>query len=255
MKKFSLEDNGIETFKIDKKIKKLISFEIKKNISLKLNIKLNSSFLQISKKINSLKDQDFSKLFGVVSYRYLPLNVTKQINLYLKRYKFNRNFKKISLHQLSKTDVFTNPSLKINQYCVYYRIVRKNKNDVSYPHRDSDFWKIHKHKKNLIPKTPFKYKKRLKVWFPIYGCDKKNSLRFFDGSHLENIKSNFKDVKGFKKPLIDENYLFKNKKRIVMPIKNFLSDAVLFHDDCVHFAPKNSSKNLRVSCEFTAIIS
>ena len=255
MKNFSLEENGIEIFKIDKKIKRLVSLEIKRNISSKLNTKSNSTFYQISKKINSLNDIDFSKLFGVVSYRYLPSNVTKKINLYLKRYKFNRDFIKISLHQLSKMDIATNPSLKINQYCVYYRIVRKNKNDTSYPHRDSDFWKIHKYNKNLIPKTPFKYKKRLKVWFPIYGCDKKNSLRFFDGSHLENIKSNFKNVKGFKKPSIDKKFFSKNKKKIVMPITNFLSDAVLFHDECVHFAPKNTSKNLRISCEFTAIIS
>lgn len=254
MRNFSLEKNGVEIFKIDKKIKNLVSSEIQTNISLKLNIKLNSTFYKISKKIDSLNDSDFSKLFGVVSYRYLSVNSTKKINLYLKKYKFDKSFKKISLHQLSKMDIATNPSLKINQYCAYYRIVRKNKNDTSYPHRDSDFWKIHKYNKNLIPKVPFKYKKRLKVWFPIYGCDKKNSLHFFDGSHLKNIKSNFKNVKGFIKPSIDKNFL-KNKKKILMPIKNFHLDAVLFDDDCVHFAPKNSSTNLRISCEFTAITS
>lgn len=40
-----------------------------------------------------------------------------------------------------------------------------------------------------------------------------------------------------------------------MPINNFYLDAVLFDDDCVHFAPKNISADLRISCEFTAITS
>jgi len=255
MRNFSLEKNGIEVFKIDKKIKKLVSSEIQKNISSKLKIKLNSTFYKISKKINALDDLDFSNLFGMVSYRYLPSKVTRKINLYLKKYRFNRNFKNISLHQLSKMDISTNPILKINEYCVYYRVVRKNKSDVSHPHRDRDFWKLHKYNKNLIPKIPFEYKKRLKVWLPIYGCDKKNSLRFFNGSQLQNIKSYVKTVNGIKKPVIDKNFILKNKKKIVMPINNFYLDAVLFDDDCVHFAPKNISADLRISCEFTAITS
>ena len=39
-----------------------------------------------------------------------------------------------------------------------------------------------------------------------------------------------------------------------MPIQKFNKDAVLFHDDCVHFAPTNRTSNLRISCEFTAMI-
>ena len=38
-----------------------------------------------------------------------------------------------------------------------------------------------------------------------------------------------------------------------MPFKNFNSDVVMFDDECVHFAPTNTSSNLRISCEFTAI--
>ena len=61
-------------------------------------------------------------------------------------------------------------------------------------------------------------------------------------------------VKGFKKPIIDKKFLIKNKKNIIMPIQNFNKNAVLFHDDCVHFAPVNKVSNLRISCEFTAMI-
>jgi len=254
MKKLSLDKNGVEIFNINQQVKKLVANEIRKNISIKLNLNPNSSFNLISKKLERVSDSDFSRHFGVVSYRYLSSNVTKKINIYLKKFKFNRDIKKISLHKLSKSDVLSNKNLKIDQYCVYYRIVRKNKGDTSYPHRDSDFWKAHKFNKNLIPKINFKYTRRLKVWFPIFGCNKQNSLHFFKNSHLQNIESEFRIVKGFKKPAIKNNFFIKNKKNIIMPIKNFNRNAVLFDDNCVHFAPTNTTSNLRISCEFTAMI-
>ena len=61
-------------------------------------------------------------------------------------------------------------------------------------------------------------------------------------------------IKGLKKPIIDKNFSIKNKKNIIMPIKNLNRDAILFHDNCVHFAPVNSTSDLRISCEFTAMI-
>ena len=254
MKKFNLEKNGIEIFNINSEIKNLITKAIKKNISSKLNLNSNSSFNKISKRISELDNMEISKQFGIVSYRILSSSVTKKINLYLKKFKLNRNIKKISLHKLSKSHLLTNKNLKINQYCVYYRIVRKNKNDVPFPHRDSDFWEAHKFDKNLIPKITFKYTERLKVWFPIFGCNKQNSLNFFNNSHLQKIKVKFKTIKGFKKPIIDKSFINKNKKNIVMPIQNFNKNGVIFHDDCVHFAPINTTTNLRISCELTAMI-
>ncbi len=254
MEKLSLDKNGVEIFNINQRVKKLVANEIRKNISIKLNLNPRSSFDLISKKLETIDDSDFSRHFGVVSYRYLSSNVTKKINVYLKKFKFNRDIKKISLHKLSKSDILSNKNLKIDQYCVYYRIVRKNKGDTSFPHRDSDFWKAHKFNKNLIPKITFKYTRRLKVWFPIFGCNKQNSLHFFKNSHLQNIKSEFKIVKGFKKPAIKKKFFTKNKNNIIMPIKNFDRNAVLFDDNCVHFAPTNTTSNLRISCEFTAMI-
>ena len=87
MKKFNLEKNGIEIFNINPEIKKLVSKNIQKNISRKLNLNSNSSFNKISKKISELDDMEFSNLFGIVSYRYLPKSITKKINLYLKKFK------------------------------------------------------------------------------------------------------------------------------------------------------------------------
>ena len=116
MEKLNLEKNGIEIFKIDKKIKNLVTSDIRKNISKKLNLNLQSSFGVISNKLGRLNESEFTNLFGVVSYRYLNSSVTKKINVYLKKFKFNKNIKKISLHKLSKSDLLTNKKLKINQY-------------------------------------------------------------------------------------------------------------------------------------------
>ena len=68
MKKLNLDENGIEIFNIDLKIKNLVSNCIRKNILTKLNLNSNSSFNKISKKICGLEDAEFSKIFGVVSY-------------------------------------------------------------------------------------------------------------------------------------------------------------------------------------------
>ena len=44
-----------------------------------------------------------------------------------------------------------------------------------------------------------------------------------------------------------------NKKNIVKPFKT-LFGVVIFDDECVYFAPTNTSSNLRISCEFTAMV-
>lgn len=250
---YSLNENGFEVFSLNKSIKTAVSNEIRRNIAKKLNIKLNSSYNLISKSINSISDKQFKELFGFVSLRYLSEEITKKINNFLKTNKLNRNFKKISLHYLSKSDLIHNNNLKINQYCVYYRVVRKEKKDVSFPHRDSDFWKAHRFDKNLVPRVPFKYQKRFKIWFPVYGCGKQNSLRFFNFSHKHKISTKYVFKNGFKKPKISKKYIDQNFKNIVSPINNYEKEAIIFDDNCVHFAPKNNSTKLRISCEFTIL--
>ena len=65
----------------------------------------------------------------------------------------------------------------------FFRVVRNNKNDVGFPHRDS-FWKLGK---LYARKTTFKYKERWKFWIPIFGVNKKNCLRVIKNSHLDKI--------------------------------------------------------------------
>ena len=72
-KKMNIEKNGIEIIKIEQKIKKIISDDIKKNISKKLNLHINSNFSKISNKINKIDDKTFNELFGNVAKRYLSI--------------------------------------------------------------------------------------------------------------------------------------------------------------------------------------
>ncbi len=254
MTRFNLEKNGIEIVKLNKNIKSLIFNDIKKNISEKLKLNKNKSFSEMAKYLNKLDNMKFNNLFGNVATRYLSYNVTKKINSYIDKFKLNRKFKRVFLHQMTPLDLKENKKLKKNNYCVYYRVVRKKRNDTLFIHRDCDFWKLHSKNKKLAPIIPGKYTKRIKIWLPIYGCNSQNSLKFFNYSHLHNINCKYKTIKGLKKPEIDKNYVKENKKNIVMPFKNFKSDVVMFDDECAHFAPTNTSTNIRISCEFTAMI-
>ena len=74
-KKMNIEKNGIEIIKIEQKIKKIISDDIKKNISKKLNLHINSNFSKISNKINKIDDKTFNELFGNVAKRYLSYKI------------------------------------------------------------------------------------------------------------------------------------------------------------------------------------
>ena len=127
MKKFNLDKNGIERVQLSKNIKNLILKEIKKNISEKLKLNKNISFIKISQCLNKLDDESFNNLFGNVATRYLSLSVTKKINSYINNFKLNRKFKRVFLHQMTPLDLKENKKLKKNNFCVYYRVVRKKK--------------------------------------------------------------------------------------------------------------------------------
>lgn len=252
--KYDIYKNGFEVIRIDNVIRNQIVECIKKDLCSKLQINKKTSFFKIQKNILNLSDEKYNKKFGVSCFRYLSFNVAKYVNRYIQKYKLGFKVKNAFLHYCSDNDLKLNNKLKKNQFCIIYRIVRKNKSDVSFVHRDSDFWKIHKSDKRVAPKIPYKFTKRIKVWLPVYGCDSQNSLNFYNKSHKHNIRSNFKKVKNYYKPEIDKSYISRYKKNIIMPLNNFKRDVIIFDDNCVHFAPKNLSTNLRISCEFTVMI-
>ena len=112
MAKLNLEKNGVEIIKINKSIRSIIINDIRKNIAEKLNLKKNSTFLEISKYLNNMNDLTFNSLFGNVATRYLSYRVTKKINDYIKDFKLDRKYRNVFLHQMTPLDLKENKNLK-----------------------------------------------------------------------------------------------------------------------------------------------
>jgi hypothetical protein len=252
----SLEEKGYTTIKVEKKI----LFELRKDILgslynkiLKKKILINKKnilhkYLEISRHVNKLDQDLFLENFGDVSLRYCSFRIGSIINAWVVNFaKKKLGFNEYSLPYPMKYQIKENNNIKKRQYCIYFRCVRSKKKDVGYIHRDVDFWKI---EKPLIPKKVKNYKKLYKIWIPVFGCTKKNSLTILEKS--QNYNFNIRYIKKkFMKPMIDntEANLFKK----VVPINDFYNEAVVFDYSTAHYAPINKSKNFRVSAEFTII--
>ena len=125
--------------------------------------------------------------------------------------------------------------------------MRFKKNDVAPAHRDSQFW--NGLKGDYAPKTQKKYNIRTKVWIPIYGCTKGNSLNFIPGSHNHKIELNYDHENNT--PSIKKDYMKQNIDSFICPFNNFYDKCVIFHDDVVHKGVQNNDTPIRISAEFT----
>jgi len=201
--------------------------------------------------IKKLPDKKFVSLFGDISDRFISDKTSRQFNLWIRK-KMPKilQSKRVSMHYLRKLELKKNPKLKVNQFNIYFRCVRRNKrSDVGFVHRDSDFWHVGEE-----PRMPFKYKERWKLWLPIFGCTKQNSIKLSKKSHLTvNTKVKYIKVRGKVKAIIHPNHIKQFKKHIIQPFTNINKQALLFHDKHVHFALTNKTSNLRISAECTII--
>jgi hypothetical protein len=250
----SLNKYGYKVLKTPKILASLISKGISKSIIYKFPKKNFKNLNEQFKFISNLSDREFKDKFGNNAYRILDSLTTNKINKWINsKIKDELKCKRISLNVVSKYDLKNNSSLKKKQFNAFFRIVRNNKNDVGFPHRDSAFWKLGK---LYAREAPFKYKYRWKFWIPIYGVNKKNCLRIIKKSHKDDIKIIFKKVKNSIKPSIPKFYMKKNYRNIIVPLRKFNgNEGILFHDDTIHFGPKNYSTNCRVSAEFNILTS
>jgi hypothetical protein len=252
-----LELNGCKIIKFPKILKKRIMNNIIEILNKKINFKNDykkiNDVLEISNLLKNISQKEFISMFGHVSNRYLSLELGKIINGWIKK-NLSKHLgdKKASLHFPTKIDLKKNKYLSKKQFCIYFRCVRPySKTDVGKLHRDVDFWNLLKeHEK---PLAPFKINNIYRIWIPLFGCNKKNSLKFYKKSHLDkSIKSKFFKKNGVVKPKINNNNL-KNKKFSGL-IRNFNNEAILFRDDIVHFAPMNKNKNfIRYSVECSVV--
>ena len=134
----------------------------------------------------------------------------------------------------------------------FFRIIRKNKSsDVGYPHTDYSYWQIAKTEKETPPFS--KCKKRVKVWIPLLGCDKKNSLSVFEKSH--KAKKNFKIIcESGVRPRPIALSLEKYNKVTPLWLKEKQSKGLLFDDKLVHAGQVNLTTDVRISAEFHIIM-
>ncbi len=244
-----LEENGYNKVIIPKYLINELKREILEDINHKFHPLKFKSFNLFGLFLKKLSNEIFIEKFGSNLSRILNAKTTKKINLWVeKNIPKKINSKKAALNIITSKEYRSNVNLKQNQFCAFYRVVRKNKKDVGHPHRDSSFWKLGNKRK-----TYFKHKIVWKLWIPISGVKRQNSLNMIHASHKDNIKMQVISRNGQKKPKISKEYILKNANRVIKPIKFDGSEGVLFHKDTVHFANINKSTDCRISIEFNIL--
>jgi|TARA_B110000027_G_C16119295_1_gene301885 hypothetical protein len=242
---FELKKKGFSAIKIDASLKR----DILENIKLKIKKLLKNKFKNNLNKINNIEDKVFIRNFGNVSQRFFEFKLANKFNEILKsQFKDNLNLD-VTMHNPTKSNKKFNKKLTKKDFSFYWRIVRVNKDDVGKPHNDEQFWKLLS-KKEL--KFNYKIKNKIKIWIPLYGVTKQNSLRVLNKKYYDKRKLTISKINGMKKPNIDQTWFDRNKKNFTQCTDG--KHAILFDYKTIHYAPKNNSKNIRISCEATIII-
>ena len=242
---YELKKKGFSAIKINNSLKDEILKSIKLNVKKLLKNKLKNDL----NRINTIEDKVFIKNFGNVSQRFFEFKLANKFNEILKS-QFKKNLDlDATMHNPSKNNLKFNKKLTKKDFSFYWRIVRVNKDDVGKPHNDEQFWKL-LNKKEL--KFNYKIKNKLKIWIPLYGVTKQNSLRVLDKKYYNKDKLTVSRVNGIKKPNIDQTWFDRNKKNFTQCTDG--KHAILFDYKTIHYAPKNNSKDIRISCEATIII-
>ena len=161
--------------------------------------------------------------------------------------------RRAGINYISAAEQRDNPALMETSYDVFWRCVRPGKPDVGQPHADFQFWEINRGTP-LDPKSAFDYDERWKIWLPLLGCDRTNSLEVLPGSHCEEVPTLSIETQYGNKPAIHLEWLAANDSRFVCPLLKFEHCCVLFHDKLVHRGPANRTANLRVSGELTILL-
>ena len=244
-----LKKNGNSKVNIPKFLYSEIKEDILKNINQKFPFQKLNSYQSLINFFRKLPDKTFKHNFGNNSSRILSDRCTSRINSWVQiNIPKKINAQKASINLISKSDYKNNKYLSKNQFSAFYRIVRKLKKDVGFPHKDSSFWNI-----GDVRKTTFNHKIVWKLWIPIFGVNKQNTLNMIYASHRDKIKISYIKKNGQLKPKISSKYINKNSSRIKKPIKNNGSEGILFHSDTVHFAEINKTSNCRISIEFNIL--
>ena len=242
---FELKKKGFSILNFDKNIKS----ELLKNIKSKINKLFKNKYKKDINKINQIDDKKFIDKFGNVSQRFFDFQTSKKFNELLK-YQFKKNLNlNATMHNPTKSNIKFNNKLTKKDYSFYWRIVRMDKNDVGKPHNDEQFW-------NLLDKKElnfsYKIKEKFKIWIPLHGVTKQNCLRVLNKKFFNKNKLNTIKINNIIKPNINEKWIKNKKNKFTKCFRD--KNAILFDYQTIHYAPKNKSKKIRISCEATIII-
>ena len=221
-----------------------------------------NSFEDLSIKINKLNEKDFSEIAKKIN-RFLSCEICLEIEKWIKKSKELKNilkYKKIRISNISPYENQQRNDLHHEHLDIFFRLVRQFKKDIGPPHYDELIWNQFKNTNAEVKLN--KNEERWKIWIPLEGVNKKNSLEFVRNSHLENVPW-YMDINRITQtslaigevgsPAIDEKWLSDNEKNFKPEVWE-IGDAVLFHDKLVHRGPINHSSKLRTSVEFTVLI-
>lgn len=160
------------------------------------------------------------------------------------------NYTEIDLNRLCDYELSRNPSLKKDQYHIYWRFVRPLHNDVGQPHRDSQFNEL-----DADRDTGIQGGKSWKIWIPLAGCTIDNALKVIPKSHKMEVPMELFDTVNGPKPKITESWI--SKQTFICPFYPHelnTNYALLFHEDLVHNGPYNSEESFRISAEITVYV-
>ena len=140
-------NNGYSNIKIPKSLLKTIRKAILQSVNHKFkkdNFHSYDSFFFFLKKIS---DKDFKDKFGLQVWRILDSHNTKKINNWVEKVIPKQlNCKKASLNIITKSEYNKNNYLKNEQYCAFYRVVRRDKKDVTKPKVSDTYIKRNRHR-------------------------------------------------------------------------------------------------------------
>jgi len=207
---------------------------------------------ELTRAIMTLSDETFVDKFKK-PLRMFPDGVGGSASAWIESLSRTLGGSRTSINYVSPLEREGNSALKPTSFDVFYRCVRPGKPDVGQPHADFQFWELARGTA-LDPPSPFDYDERWKIWLPLMGCDRSNSLEVAPGSHTEDVPIETIQTRFGLKPSIRQEWRDANERRFVCPLPKFEHYCVLFHDKLVHRGPANHTQNLRLSGELTILL-
>lgn len=212
----------------------------------------NAGLDELTQALATLSDDAFIDKFRK-PMRMFPDDIAQGIYAWAEQTGRDLGGARAGINYVSALERDGNPALTAKSFDTFWRCVRPGKPDVGRPHADFQFWELARGTALDAP-SPFPYDERWKVWLPLMGCERGNSLEVAPGTHVEDIPIETVETKFGLKPSIPEQWCDTNANRFICPLAKFEHCGVLFHDKLVHRGPANNTPHVRISGEMTILL-